>query len=441
MNPEEIRRLLAELDERLGAELAGFWHSIAGEVSSDEFRDLMVSAYPEIVTPYIAAAADLGATVYDLAPSDNPDFKARPAELAPVEKLQASASWALNTGAGEAALALLQGSATRSMFDGYRDTIVENAAAEPGAKWVRHASANACGFCRMQATRGAVYHSEQSAGGSHDGCHCIAVMVRPGQDYTPPPYVEEWKDDYAAARQDGLTDPKDIAKAMDNAPTGKATLARNAREAAKKDKAKVRSASAIGPPQGPVGIGRTGAGDPEPDPEWMRESLAHANGLTDRYRQHMIDYTGKGHEVINGWLRGSSVSKKSEDYARSRVKSIDAVLAKYPLKQTEQLHRVVDMKALGISRGEDLSKLAGSFRIEKGYLSTSRKAKFDMKEMDKPVHLDVIAPEGTPAAAIEDISAVRDQYEVLLGRNCEYMIVNPRYDDELGAWRATMQIL
>ncbi|MEJ9078585.1 hypothetical protein WKY82_09205 [Gordonia malaquae] len=348
MNPEEVRALLAELDKRLGAELAGFWHSIAGEVSSDEFRDLVISAYPEIVTPYIAAAADLGAAWYDLAPSDNLDYSARPAELAPVEKLQASASWALSTGAGDAAVALMQGAATRALFDGLRDTVVENVAAEPGARWARHASANACGFCRMLATRhvgtGATfYRSAESAGGVvgrstdltpadrraiaaglmtreealeartrysssgaaegagsrvgdlkarrtrgsgelgskyHDHCHCIAVMVRPGQDYTPPPYVEQWNEDYAAARQDGLTDAKDIAKAMDNAPTGKATVARQARETAKakKEAAALRGSAAGGgrPPKDPGASGATGFGDPV-EPEWSGHTKGYVH--------------------------------------------------------------------------------------------------------------------------------------------------------------------
>ncbi|MGC7358433.1 hypothetical protein RA989_21590, partial [Mycobacteroides abscessus subsp. massiliense] len=48
----------------------------------------------------------------------------------------------------------LTGSAARALFNASRDTVLANVAAEPGARWARHASANACSFCRLMATRG-----------------------------------------------------------------------------------------------------------------------------------------------------------------------------------------------------------------------------------------------------------------------------------------------
>ena len=106
--------------------------------------------------------------------------------------------------------------AERAIFDGFRDTITANADREPGARWARHASANACGWCRMLATREAVYTSAHAAGDGnryHDHCHCMAVVVRPGQTYTPPPYVAQWDDDYKEARKIS-TDPAVIARLM-----------------------------------------------------------------------------------------------------------------------------------------------------------------------------------------------------------------------------------
>ena len=48
--------------------------------------------------------------------------------------------------------------------------MLANVESEPGARWARYASANACGFCRMIATRhvgdnATFYTSEQAAGG------------------------------------------------------------------------------------------------------------------------------------------------------------------------------------------------------------------------------------------------------------------------------------
>lgn len=242
MTPLEVRGLLDELDRRLGTELAGFWRTIA-EADPAQFRTLLVEAYPEIVTPYVAAAADLGTVWYDETPTTT-NYRAVPAEPIPVERLTQSALWALNVGTAETGLDLLTGSATRAMYDGMRETVVENVTRERGARWYRHASATACGWCRMIATRhvgdGATFYRSAKAAGDgnryHDHCHCMAVMIRPGQTPELPSYIEQWNDDYLAARKAGATDPKDIAKAMDNAPTGKTTVTREAREAAKAEK-------------------------------------------------------------------------------------------------------------------------------------------------------------------------------------------------------------
>lgn len=279
MTPSEVRAVLDDLDRRLGAEIAGLWRATAARVSGAQFRRLLVQAYPGLVTPFAAAAAELGAVEYMATPTTSTGYVAATAPLPAVERLSESASWALATGLGEDAIALLTASATRALFDGFRDTVMLNADREPGARWARHASANACGWCRILATRhigqnATFYASEEAAvrvvgrgqdmsaadrrdraagrdrssvegrrgryiaGGRqargsrplgekfHDGCHCTAIVVRPGQEYTPAPYVEQWNQDYldavALARKEGLMrgeygaiDPNVIARLMD----------------------------------------------------------------------------------------------------------------------------------------------------------------------------------------------------------------------------------
>lgn len=261
----EVRLLLDELDARLGRGVAQMWAAAAGrDLSSPEFRQLVIDAYPDLVLPFSATAADVGAVFYDEQPTTTRHV-ATTAELVPEERLRSSATWALDVGTPESAVALLQGSATRAMFDGFRDTILDNVIEESaggGAKWARHASATACGFCRLVATRGAVYDSEASAGrvvgrapeitlsdrraihsglmtreqakalrqryvsasaaakagkqvgdlkprrtrGNqrlgdryHDNCKCLAVPVRPGSTWSPPAYYAKWEKDYYAA--------------------------------------------------------------------------------------------------------------------------------------------------------------------------------------------------------------------------------------------------
>ena len=111
------------------------------------------------------------------------------------------------------------------MFDESRRTVRDNANRE-GVKYTRHASMNACGFCRMLATR-VLTRSEPGAPGlyvsratarrnahrfddvrGHDSCKCVVVAVRSG--YEPPSYVHDWVDDYYAVSrsEDGTLRPE-----------------------------------------------------------------------------------------------------------------------------------------------------------------------------------------------------------------------------------------
>jgi hypothetical protein len=144
----------------------------------------------------------------------------------PAERLDKTARWALyaptkiaekvESPSADTTLSRLAGSAKRMVFDASRDTVVQNAV---HGKFARYASANACAFCRLQATRGAVFNSARTATivvgkrsgprGSravgekwHDHCRCIAVPVPPGETYEPPDYTKQWQADYEAARSD-----------------------------------------------------------------------------------------------------------------------------------------------------------------------------------------------------------------------------------------------
>ncbi len=258
MTPEEVQALLAELGRSLDADLVALWGAALDE---DTFRRFVIDAFPELVLPYAEAAAEIGADWYDSAPTTTTGFVPVTAALPSVERLTTSAEWALNTGRGLKALTLMQGSAQRAVADGARDTVIENVGREQGARWARHASANACAFCRMLATRtgsgkGALYTSEAAAttvggrgkdvatnftadgrrkrGGQakgvkargtqalgdkfHDHCHCVAVMIRPGQTYEPAPYVAEWREQYNQARKDaGSSDANAIVNAWQRA--------------------------------------------------------------------------------------------------------------------------------------------------------------------------------------------------------------------------------
>jgi hypothetical protein len=115
------------------------------------------------------------------------------------------------------------------VFDASRATVHTNS--DVTTKFARYASANACAFCQVMATRGPVYNSDRSAtsvvgrsghargtqplgGRYHDHCRCIAVPIPAGETYTPPDYVGDWETAYSAARDDGHSSLKAILSHM-----------------------------------------------------------------------------------------------------------------------------------------------------------------------------------------------------------------------------------
>lgn len=228
--------------------------------SDPDFAAILLAAFPGVVGPYLQASALTSAQMYDeMAPALA--FKATPVPELPADRLAGSVKWSLFAPGGATPVERLSGAAQRMVFDVSRQTMLTNLAVEydvpieevssPGTRWARHASANACGFCRVMATRGAVYRSSARAakkagkqvGGKktgslrgqrkysdkfHDNCHCIAVPVRPGDSYEPPAYVEQWEQDYidavkaaqAAGRtkgEYGAIDLKAVVAEMDKA--------------------------------------------------------------------------------------------------------------------------------------------------------------------------------------------------------------------------------
>lgn len=67
--------------------------------------------------------------------------------------------------------------------------------------WARAAALGACSFCKLLASRGAVYKQDTAKFRSHDGCHCGVVPVFKGQRFELSDHAAEWARiyrDYAA---------------------------------------------------------------------------------------------------------------------------------------------------------------------------------------------------------------------------------------------------
>ncbi|ASR85021.1 MuF-like minor capsid protein [Mycobacterium phage PhelpsODU] len=228
----EFQGVLNELAGRVGRAVDTFVPRLA-EATRREGLALITDAYPALADPFLAAAADLSTQWYAEQPGGAEAFTPEPAALPDPSQLAANGRWALLQ---SDPLRALRGTATRAVFDSSRRTVLGNAERE-GSRWVRHASANACGYCRMLATRvltmdqrtaPGLYRSEASAtqaphrrdAKGHDHCKCLVVPLREnGVDYATPAYVHDWLADYEAVSRDAdgvLLSPNVIARAMES---------------------------------------------------------------------------------------------------------------------------------------------------------------------------------------------------------------------------------
>lgn len=175
------------------------------------------AGYPDAVDPYLAAAATLTAQWYhDLAPD-----AAFAVEIPPQidrDALFASARWAATQTDPREALAL---ATEKRVFDASRQVVAVNAARE-GVRYARYASANACPWCRVLASRGPVYRTAEAAAHGHNGDHCIAVPDRQGNPYQAPDYISGWEAEYVEARKQvggNLDDIVNYMRRQETSPT------------------------------------------------------------------------------------------------------------------------------------------------------------------------------------------------------------------------------
>ena len=206
----ERQYLLDQVGRLAQSDLDRLWQQ-ADQLADVDFFTFIVQAFPDVVDPYAQAAGELAATWFEDSLPTSP-YVAKVADPPPIDKLAASAKWALG-GDGLVGKDRLSGTLQRAVFDGARQTTLLNVTATK-SKWARYASATACAFCRLLATRGAAYNGENTAARKvHDHCSCIPVEDR-NNDYQPPDYVSRWTEEYNAARgAAGSGDPKQILAA------------------------------------------------------------------------------------------------------------------------------------------------------------------------------------------------------------------------------------
>lgn len=256
------------LSARAVSDLRRVWPRLL-TMRPDGMAEALALVLAEVTDRYGAASAALAAEWFEELREGagvGGSFRAGAAALPSTERLEVLARWGVGPLFGAdpdpvTALSLVSGGLARQVLGVGRDTLMESIAADPASpRYARHASANACAFCAMLATRGPVYWSEASArrvtgenlGGKdyrkarrldgsltaerraeilrgsrartvaqggrkgrdttqalgdkyHDDCHCTVVPVWPGQRYEEAPYVEKWRAAYSEAHENGMT--------------------------------------------------------------------------------------------------------------------------------------------------------------------------------------------------------------------------------------------
>ena len=122
-------------------------------------------------------------------------------------------------------LVRVAGALTKQVLAGGRMTIITGIERDTRALgWVRATSGDPCTFCRMLASRGPVYRSENSAGFEpHDHCACMPEVVYRGKQDTSvgtgaatAAYADEYKTAQAWARASGTMSQDTSNNALNN---------------------------------------------------------------------------------------------------------------------------------------------------------------------------------------------------------------------------------
>lgn len=166
------------------------------------------AAVAALVFKYGQASTSLAARYYQTtrhAAGVGGRFIVRGADPAGIGQVQKSIGWATKgLWSAEpdipAAKTLANGVAQKLVVDTGRNTLIAAIEADTKCRgWAREARPDACSFCALLSTRGAVYRTEQTAGfEAHDHCPCVPVPLF-ADHYEPPAYIRQWQQIYRDA--------------------------------------------------------------------------------------------------------------------------------------------------------------------------------------------------------------------------------------------------
>lgn len=175
--PSAQRAALVAVTSRMLEELRAIWPQLPRGVELQP--TLRYQVLPAVVAEYGDAAAALAADWYDTLRDQlgvRGRFTAQLAPPPPEDMLRAVSNWIAEV--PETAQERAEAASQKIVTDMSRQTVQVATEHDPNARgWARFTDDDACGFCRMLASRGGVYTSASVKFGSHDRCHCLAGPV------------------------------------------------------------------------------------------------------------------------------------------------------------------------------------------------------------------------------------------------------------------------
>lgn len=221
---EQHRQSVQDVATLAVAELVAEWPGLPLDnpvALKSDLADVLLELYADFSLMSATLAADFYDELRGLAGITDPYV----ASLAPevtAEQIEASASWAATAAFDDPDKALRDaaGALDRIVLERERETTMLNIDSDPSEpRWARVARPDACAFCALLASRGAVYRSESSAlfvgvttderrqrgtqdDKYHDWCGCEPVAVWDARGFELPDYADPWIDAYDKAREE-----------------------------------------------------------------------------------------------------------------------------------------------------------------------------------------------------------------------------------------------
>lgn len=214
----DVNRLVAsnrDVVALVESTLGDLWASL--DMSKPETaRDALVREVPVLVAQFGDVAATVAADWYDDLRADAGvagRFSATLASNTPAEQVESQVRFGaqhLFASDPNQSLAFLLAVVGKYALKPGRDTITRSAQRDPAKpRWARVPSSRSpCAFCRLLASRGAVYGSKASAGDMHvyhGRCHCVPTPIWTPGDFPKGYDPGALHDEYLAARSEAET--------------------------------------------------------------------------------------------------------------------------------------------------------------------------------------------------------------------------------------------